>query len=150
MGQISERQEKPFLAFNMEELRRLQEFLSERWPQGLPHNQCNRTAYVVQKLFGGFVAGGWPRDDHTKQIINKGYCTSIGKWRQHYWNVIGNYIVDLTVGQFDESGICTDKDDSRYRAAVIGLPDEMEDFVDARTGIAAEWLAEYMKFRKKE
>jgi hypothetical protein len=149
MGRSTKWREMAMAMVNIEELKRLHAFLSTRWPNGLPHNQCNRTAYIVQKLLGGLVAGGWPRDDRTGLKINRGFCDSTGKWRFHYWNVIGNYIVDLTAGQFeDDSIIFTDKNDPRYCAIVTGLPDDLKDFESTRTSIAAEWLAEYVSLTR--
>ena len=126
-----------------DDLQKIRDFLETKWADLKSTRQCIRTVYFINKVLGGDIYGGWV-SSNPKPNEKGGFLDKNGKWNFHYWNVIGNYIVDITSDQFGENSInILDKNDKRY-VNNSTKQDIKQDF--RYTGdVVDSWIEEYKK-----
>ena len=125
------------------ELLKIREYLETKWDELKSNRQCIRTVYFINKVLGGDISGGWV-SSNPKEHEQGGFLDKNGKWNFHYWNIIGDYIIDITSDQFGEDKInILDKSDRRY----ISTSTKMDIKQDFRyTGDVVDvWIDEYKK-----
>ena len=84
--------------------------MRHRWSEDNPTlGQCSITAFLAQDLFGGKVYG---------VPLENGFF--------HCYNVVGDYVFDLTSEQFGDEKLCYAHNPEQFREVHFAMPEKQE------------------------